>query len=116
MTYKDADATFHESEQIQAHLLEQDEAINVAARQDREAGGRSGQALRPAPAPPRTDSLGRSPSRRCHSAAVAAPPGPAPGRYGVVTTQTRQSPVIASGATARVTGGSELPGKLTTTT
>jgi hypothetical protein len=29
MTYKDADATFHESEQIQAHLLEQDQAINV---------------------------------------------------------------------------------------
>lgn len=29
MTYKDADATFHESEQIQAHLLEQDKAINV---------------------------------------------------------------------------------------
>jgi hypothetical protein len=29
MTYKDADATFHESEQIQAHLLEQDAAINT---------------------------------------------------------------------------------------
>ena len=28
MTYEDADATFHESEQIQAHLLEQDAAIN----------------------------------------------------------------------------------------
>ena len=28
MTYKDAEATFHESEQIQAHLLEQDHAIN----------------------------------------------------------------------------------------
>jgi hypothetical protein len=28
MTYQDADATFHESEQIQAHLLEQDAAIN----------------------------------------------------------------------------------------
>ena len=28
MTYQDADATFHESEQIQAHLLEQDHAIN----------------------------------------------------------------------------------------
>ncbi len=28
MTYKDADATFHESQQIQAHLLEQDKAIN----------------------------------------------------------------------------------------
>jgi hypothetical protein len=28
MTYKDAEATFHESEQIQAHLLEQDQAIN----------------------------------------------------------------------------------------
>jgi len=29
MTYKDADATFHESEQIQAHLLDQDKAINT---------------------------------------------------------------------------------------
>jgi hypothetical protein len=29
MTYQDADATFHESEQIQAHLLEQDQAINT---------------------------------------------------------------------------------------
>jgi hypothetical protein len=29
MTYEDADATFHESEQIQAHLLEQDAALNV---------------------------------------------------------------------------------------
>jgi hypothetical protein len=29
MTYDDADATFHESEQIQAHLLEQDAAINT---------------------------------------------------------------------------------------
>ncbi len=29
MTYKDADATFHESEQIQEHLLEQDAAINT---------------------------------------------------------------------------------------
>ena len=28
MTYKDADATFHEAEQIQAHLIEQDHAIN----------------------------------------------------------------------------------------
>ena len=28
MTYQDADATFHESEQIQAHLLAQDHAIN----------------------------------------------------------------------------------------
>jgi hypothetical protein len=28
MTYEDADATFHESEQIQSHLLEQDHAIN----------------------------------------------------------------------------------------
>jgi hypothetical protein len=28
MTYKDADATFHEAEQIQAHLVEQDHAIN----------------------------------------------------------------------------------------
>jgi len=29
MTYKDADATFHEAEQIQAHLMEQDKAINT---------------------------------------------------------------------------------------
>ena len=29
MTYQDAEATFHESEQIQAHLLEQDTAINT---------------------------------------------------------------------------------------
>ena len=29
MTYKDADATLHEAEQIQAHLLAQDEAINA---------------------------------------------------------------------------------------
>ncbi len=29
MTYKDADATFHEAEQIQAHLKAQDEAINA---------------------------------------------------------------------------------------
>jgi hypothetical protein len=29
MTYADADATFHESQQIQAHLLEQDAAINT---------------------------------------------------------------------------------------
>jgi len=28
MTYQDADATFHEAGQIQAHLLEQDHAIN----------------------------------------------------------------------------------------
>jgi hypothetical protein len=28
MTYKDADATFHESEQIQAHLIAQDHALN----------------------------------------------------------------------------------------
>ena len=28
MTYQDADATFHESEQIQEHLIEQDHAIN----------------------------------------------------------------------------------------
>jgi hypothetical protein len=28
MTYNDADATFHEAEQIQAHLLAQDEVIN----------------------------------------------------------------------------------------
>jgi hypothetical protein len=28
MTYNDADATFHESEEIQAHLLEQDRAVN----------------------------------------------------------------------------------------
>ena len=29
MTYKDADATFHEAEQIQAHLKAQDEATNA---------------------------------------------------------------------------------------
>ena len=29
MTYNDADATFHESEQIQAHLIEQDHAIDA---------------------------------------------------------------------------------------
>ena len=29
MTYQDADATFHEAEQIQAHLMEQDQAINT---------------------------------------------------------------------------------------
>ena len=29
MTYKDADATFHEAEQIQAHLKEQDVALNT---------------------------------------------------------------------------------------
>jgi len=29
MTYKDADATFHEAEQIQKHLLAQDAAINT---------------------------------------------------------------------------------------
>jgi hypothetical protein len=29
MTYKDADATFHEAEQIQAHLAAQDEAVNA---------------------------------------------------------------------------------------
>jgi hypothetical protein len=28
MTYNDADATFHESEQIQSHLMEQDHALN----------------------------------------------------------------------------------------
>jgi hypothetical protein len=28
MTYQDADATFHEAGQIQAHLLEQDHAMN----------------------------------------------------------------------------------------
>jgi hypothetical protein len=28
MTYKDADATFHEAEQIQAHLQAQDQAVN----------------------------------------------------------------------------------------
>jgi hypothetical protein len=28
MTYNDADATFHESEQIQAHLMDQDRALN----------------------------------------------------------------------------------------
>lgn len=29
LTYKDAEATFHEAKQIQAHLKEQDEAMNV---------------------------------------------------------------------------------------
>jgi hypothetical protein len=29
LTYKDAEATFHESEQIQAHLLQQDQAIST---------------------------------------------------------------------------------------
>jgi hypothetical protein len=29
MTYEDADATFHEASQIQAHLMEQDTAINT---------------------------------------------------------------------------------------
>ena len=29
MTYEDADATFHEAGQIQAHLMEQDTAINT---------------------------------------------------------------------------------------
>jgi hypothetical protein len=29
MTYKDADATFHEAEQIQAHLKVQDDALNT---------------------------------------------------------------------------------------
>jgi hypothetical protein len=29
MTYNDADATFHESEQIQAHLVQQDAAVNA---------------------------------------------------------------------------------------
>ncbi len=29
MTYKDAEATFHEAEQIQAHLAEQDAALNA---------------------------------------------------------------------------------------
>lgn len=29
MTYKDAEATFHEAQQIQAHLKEQDAAMNV---------------------------------------------------------------------------------------
>jgi hypothetical protein len=29
MTYKDAEATFHEAEQIQAHLKVQDDAINT---------------------------------------------------------------------------------------
>ena len=29
MTYKDADATFHEAEQIQEHLKAQDDAINT---------------------------------------------------------------------------------------
>ena len=40
MTYKDADATFHEAQQIQAHLKEQDDAINtILERMERlEAG------------------------------------------------------------------------------
>jgi hypothetical protein len=29
MTYKDAEATFHEAEQIQSHLKEQDDALNT---------------------------------------------------------------------------------------
>jgi len=29
MTYKDAEATFHEAEQIQAHLQAQDDALNT---------------------------------------------------------------------------------------
>ncbi|HET9682124.1 MAG TPA: hypothetical protein VFP19_08800, partial [Candidatus Limnocylindrales bacterium] len=29
MTYQDADATFHEAEQIQAHLKAQDDALNA---------------------------------------------------------------------------------------
>jgi hypothetical protein len=29
MTYKDAEATFHEAEQIQAHLQAQDDALNI---------------------------------------------------------------------------------------
>lgn len=29
MTYKDADATFHEAEQIQLHLKAQDDAMNA---------------------------------------------------------------------------------------
>ena len=29
LTYKDAEATFHEAEQIQAHLKEQDDAMNA---------------------------------------------------------------------------------------
>ena len=29
MTYKDAEATFHEAEQIQAHLQSQDDALNT---------------------------------------------------------------------------------------
>jgi len=33
MTYKDAEATFHEAEQIQAHLMAQDEAMNAMLEQ-----------------------------------------------------------------------------------
>lgn len=29
LTYKDAEATFHEAQQIQAHLMQQDEALNA---------------------------------------------------------------------------------------
>jgi len=41
MTYKDAAATFHETEQLQAHLKQQDEAINaLLAKMERmEAAG-----------------------------------------------------------------------------
>lgn len=39
MTYKDAEATFHEAQQIQAHLKEQDEAINsILDRLEKVAG------------------------------------------------------------------------------
>ena len=36
MTYKDAEATFHEAEQIQAHLREQDDALNALLDKVRE--------------------------------------------------------------------------------
>jgi hypothetical protein len=42
MTYKDADATFHEAEQIQAHLLAQDKALDdLLARVERMPGAAS---------------------------------------------------------------------------
>jgi len=40
MTYKDAEATFHEAREIQAHLKEQDDAINsILDRLEKLAGG-----------------------------------------------------------------------------
>jgi hypothetical protein len=44
MTYQDAEATFHEAQEIQAHLKAQDDAVERPAGQDRDArgGARSG--------------------------------------------------------------------------